>query len=547
MGRTGPEPPGAEAETVAAAATAAAETHELLATLAFADDRFADARTELEAAFREWRAAGVPTRAARAAATLADLHANTLGNVAAGNGWLGRARRIVDDLGPCVEVGYVELAYMGCERPDADDLLAAADRALAVAVEFGDPNLEVRALADGGLALITQGRVRAGFSRLDEALAMITAGEVDDLVAVGKSFCSLLSSCDRAGDVARAEEWSRLVQESVLDPLDGKPRVLHTHCRAAYGSLLSRAGRWPEAEAAMLEVLGPEGSTSLGHRADTTANLAALRVEQGRIDEAAELLAPYEDRVTACAPVARVHLGRGQVDVAAAVLRRGIKELVGDALRGGALLSLLVEAELRLGHLDEAAAAAHRLEVLAAESESAALAAEAALARGRVHAAAGDPTAAIAAFESVAHRLGDEDCPLLCGQARLELAEVLTTTGAEADAVSEARAALATFERLGAVGGRDRALAALRRLGVSGRTRRQPPGELVASLTARECEVLELVRQGLSNAEIAQRLYISPKTAEHHVGRILGKLGVRSRAEAAALAATALPHPATGN
>jgi NarL family two-component system response regulator LiaR len=65
---------------------------------------------------------------------------------------------------------------------------------------------------------------------------------------------------------------------------------------------------------------------------------------------------------------------------------------------------------------------------------------------------------------------------------------------------------------------------------------RSKPSPVDYGLTDRECEVLALLIQGLSNAEIAERLVISLATAKFHVRSILGKLGVSSRTEAVALA-----------
>jgi len=104
-------------------------------------------------------------------------------------------------------------------------------------------------------------------------------------------------------------------------------------------------------------------------------------------------------------------------------------------------------------------------------------------------------------------------------------------------AITEARSALQAFDRMGATTGADRAAAFLRGLGVKGRTGPRD-GSL---LSRREQEVLGLVCEGLSNTEIAERLFISTRTAGHHVSNILTKFGVRSRTEAAAFALLNLP------
>ena len=103
-------------------------------------------------------------------------------------------------------------------------------------------------------------------------------------------------------------------------------------------------------------------------------------------------------------------------------------------------------------------------------------------------------------------------------------------------AIETARHARNELEALGASREADAAAALMRSLGARGRAGPRSLG----SLSRRETEVLRLLGEGLSNREIAERLFISPKTAEHHVSRIYGKLGLKSRAEAAAYAVRTL-------
>jgi DNA-binding CsgD family transcriptional regulator/tetratricopeptide (TPR) repeat protein len=96
------------------------------------------------------------------------------------------------------------------------------------------------------------------------------------------------------------------------------------------------------------------------------------------------------------------------------------------------------------------------------------------------------------------------------------------------------RAALEIFERLGARPAAERLRQTLRATGVRGIPRGPRPStkENPVGLTSRQMEVLALMTDGLANTEIAEHLFISTKTVDHHVSAILAKLNARTRAEA---------------
>jgi DNA-binding CsgD family transcriptional regulator len=100
---------------------------------------------------------------------------------------------------------------------------------------------------------------------------------------------------------------------------------------------------------------------------------------------------------------------------------------------------------------------------------------------------------------------------------------------------AELLAALRALDRLGAAAAAELVRRQLRQLGVT-RLPRRPLARTranLAGLTDRQLEVLGLLADGLTNAEIADRLVVSVRTVDHHVAAILAKLEVRSRREAA--------------
>jgi DNA-binding NarL/FixJ family response regulator len=475
-----------------------------------------------ERAFSAYREEGRALEASAAARWLAFLHATCHGNFAVASGWAGRAESVLEGMEECSAHGWVTFLRAPFLR-DLSERENVAAAALAIARRYGDADLEFDSLALLGETYVASGRVEEGMRMLDQAMAAVAGGEVVGHGPVGEIYCRLLSACEYAVDLRRAEEWMAGIDRHVAWTLFVRPT-----CRTHYGGILIALGDWSRAEQELLEAIAGFDRGYHGDRVFPLVRLADLRVRQGRYEEAERLLEGIDWHPVARRAAATIALARGDLALAAELARLCFEGADPGDPACAPLLALVVEIELRRADADAARAALQQLTAFAETADSDLAHAYRQLARGQVAAAAreesaaSDLQAAIEAFVALA-------LPLEAARSQLELARSIATDAPEA-AAAEARLALTKLEALGAQPHADAAASLLRDLGASGRAwpRRQ------GTLTKRESEVLMLLGAGLSNAEIAERLVISRRTAEHHVASILGKLGLRNRSEAAA-------------
>jgi DNA-binding CsgD family transcriptional regulator len=188
--------------------------------------------------------------------------------------------------------------------------------------------------------------------------------------------------------------------------------------------------------------------------------------------------------------------------------------------------ALLAEAQVMVGKPEQVLTLAQEL-MAHAPPENAFATALGSRIKGLAQQALGQPGEALSYLDQACHAFEAATMPFDAARARLEWATLVAATDA-ALAVSAVQESLAVFERLGARRYVRRARSILYKLGVRPRStphksRGTPP------LSPREREIVQLVAEDLTNAEIAERLIISPRTVTTHLDRIYTRLGINSR------------------
>jgi LuxR family transcriptional regulator, maltose regulon positive regulatory protein len=480
-----------------------------------------------ERAYRGYRESGDDRGAARMALWLADDHADLRGEPAVAEGWFRRAARLLADLEPCPEQGWLAAfeAHAALGRGD----LEAARRRAADAAEsgrrHGQVDLEMFAVATEGAVRLGQGDLDEGMRRLSEAATAALAGEYETLVPASWACCLLIAACEDLRDHDRSAQWCERIT-AFSERTDA--RFLRGVCRAHYGAILVWRGRLRDAEGVLVAAAASLTERRPTWRPEALARLGELRRLQGRHAEAAALFDAAPGHPLAQRGLAALSLDQGDPASARDLLQRMLRRLPpGRRARRSDALELLVRAELGLG--DHAAAAAHadELQTIADTVGTEPVRAAAYVAAGRVATSSGAYELACDRFEDAIDVLGGCGAPLEAAVVRVELAETLGALGRSEPALGEARAAL---DALVGVLPRERARA---EAVLAHRSDRGVDSHL---LTPRQVEVLQLIAEGLSDQEMAERLVLSEHTVHRHVANIYTRLGCSTRGAAVAQA-----------
>ncbi len=514
----------------AVAAGAGPEALEDLSWAAWWLDRVESCLEAREQAYLGYRERGDTRSAARMALWLGDDHLEFRGAGAVAQGWFARAERLLDELEPCPEQGWLAVfeAHAALRRAEPDVAIPLARRAQALGRNHDVVALEMFAVATEGVAQVSQGEVQEGLRRLDEAATVALSGEFEHLAAASWTCCLMLSTCEHVRDLDRAGQWCRRVEE--FSQRMGA-RFLRGVCRTHYGVIRAWQGDWRTADRELVDALRTLGTERPSWRADAVVRLGELRRRQGRLEEAASLF--ERSGVSGLRGLAALHLAGGRAVEARELLERSLRHGPDGANPARAdALELLVRTLLALGEYDAAGVRLEELRSIAEAAATDALRAAVDRSEGLLAAATGASARACEHLEDAVDRLERSGAPVEAAVTRIELAEALNSVGRRDAAQREAERALTALTEADAGQERDRAAAILDALLAPA----TPATERDQVLTPRQVQVLDLVARGLSDQQIAEHLVLSRHTVHRHVANIYTRLGCSSRAEAVARA-----------
>jgi DNA-binding NarL/FixJ family response regulator len=432
--------------------------------------------------------------------------------------WLSRARRLHDkqpDDRILAYLLYVD-SLVAIDEARNDVAAELAEQLQEVTQRLNDPGFNALCSTASGVTMLPFARTSEAFAQLDEAMMPVLADQVP-VDWAGDIYCAVIHECHRLADLSRMKSWFEAMEVWRKGP-QISASWYGTTCEVHKMDLHSATQDYTAVEQRLLDALAKMGDFP-GTVGKGYYELGEIRRRKGDIDGARQAFAKARDHNKDPQPgeaLLRCHLGE---DAAAATDLRLRMDAEQDEINRIRLLPAAVDIALVRNRIDEADHYCTELEQGAEKYDSPGFRAWARHARGAVLVKQGKPDEALPVLQDALKRYRSTQCRYEMAQVYEWMSQARQGSGDTAGAHDDAANAAAIYQQLGAVP-----------------SQKAPTDEAPGGLTKRELEVLAGIAAGLSNRDLAKKLFISEKTTARHLANIYVKLGVSSRTAAAAWA-----------